>query len=198
VGLPCGPQTTLEVVTMRALFILAMVCTSLVLGCSGFDGMSQELTPGRGSTRILGKVDYQQSFAVAREVLGQHYNILEADAQSGLIRCRPKKVNAKNERILGGFPARQIAALQISVENGPASAKLVNQQHRHGAASYKQMGYAEDNYSLDPSNSTPAQLDAATTPVQNQAWKTEKTLPTLERQILNELYKRMHPEAVTR
>ncbi len=183
---------------MRSLSILAIICAALVLGCSGFNDMSQGLTPGRGSTRILGKVDYQQSFAVAREVMGQHFNILEADAESGLIQCRPKKVNAKNERILGGFPARQIAALQISVENGLTSAQLVIEQQRQGAASYKQMGYAEDNYSLDPSNSTPAQRDAATTPVQNQAWKTEKTLPTLERQILNELYKRMHPQTATK
>jgi hypothetical protein len=183
---------------MRALFILAMVCASLVLGCSGFDDMSQGLTPGRGSTRILGKVDYQQSFAVARQVLGQHFNIEQADPQTGVIRCRPKKVAAANERILGGFPARQIATMQISVENGLTSAQLVIEQQRQGAESYKQMGYAEDNYSLDPSNSTPAQRDAATTPVQNQAWKTEKTLPVLERQILNELYKRMHPQTVTK
>ena len=183
---------------MKSVSILAMSCIALALGCSGFDAMSQGLTPGRGTTRILGKVDYQQSFAAARQVIGQHYNIEEADPQTGIIRCRPKKVAAANERILGGFPARQIAVMQLSVENGLTNAQLVIEQQRQGAESYKQMGYAEDNYSLDPSNSTPAQRDAATTPVQNQAWKTEKTLPVLERQILNELYKRMHPQTATK
>ena len=80
------------------------VIAALTAGCS-------VATPG--TDRNLGRVQYADAFATGREVMSQYYSIASADATSGVIRARPKSVDAPSERILSNSPARQVAKLSI-------------------------------------------------------------------------------------
>ena len=154
-------------------------------------GCSQQ-APGR--TRVLGAVGYESAFAAAREVMSQYYSIESADADAGVIKSRPSTVNAKNERLLGGSPARQIAEMHLWREEKLIFARAQVKVQRQGSAVYHQMRPAGENYDSVP-NETPAELDAATTPEQNEAWQTAGYAHDIEQKMLTDLYKALHPAA---
>ncbi len=182
----------------KVTLILTMAIVSTILvGCRNADplGLATNLSVGQGTTRGLGDVSYQQAFATARGVLSQYYSIdpAKTSANSGIIACRPKRVDASKDRLLGNSPARQIAKMEISRDNGQVVAQLLVMQQRQGAAARERMGYAAErrssNYRGDPGNETPADLDAATTTEQNETWTNEKPLHDVEAQILDDLVK---------
>ena len=165
--------------------MLAVAGLLLSAGCN-------QPTPGR--TRILGEVGYESAFAAAREVFSQYYSIDSADAEAGVIKSRPLAVSAKGERLLGGSPARQVATLRLWREGGAVVAHAQVKVPRLGSAVHRQMRPVGENYDSVP-NETPAELDAATTPEQNEAWQTAGYAHDVEYKMLADLYKSLHPAA---
>ena len=176
-------------------FLATAVATMMGLtGCNKMDMDDAGLAPGRGSDRNMGDTSYQQAFATARQVMGQYYSIESANVNTGLIKCKPKLTQAGNERLLGGSPSRQIATMEISQKSGAVVAQVLVLQQRQGSSARQQMGYSSErhNYTGRPGDQTPADLGAATTAKQNQAWENEKSLPNVEIKILDDLYKALH------
>jgi hypothetical protein len=129
--------------------------------------------------------------------MAQYFSVDPArtSASTGMIRSRPKDViDAGNERLLGGSPARQIGILRIVQEGPSVMAQIQVMQQRQGSNARVQMGYSEErhNYNMNPGTNTPASIDAATTPEQNETWTNEKRRTDIEQQILDDLYKRLH------
>lgn len=184
---------------MKQFFVSVLIVTVVaavvtLAGCAKMNMDDGGLAPGRGTTRSLGDTSYQQAFAAARQVMAQYYSIASANVNTGLISCKPKLTQAKHERLLGGSPSRQVATMEISQKNGAVVAQVLVLQQRQGAAARERMGYSSEryNYSGRPGDETPADLDAATTAKQNQAWETEKPLHHVEIKILDDLYKSLH------
>jgi hypothetical protein len=179
---------------MKRIVLTAFVAACLVLpACQKVD-LTEGLAPGQGTTRTLGEASYQQAFATSRMTLGQYFPIAEANPNTGIIKTRARAVDAGHDRILGGSPARQVATLKLTRENGLVIAQILVMQQRQGAAPRKAMGFSQEryNYTGNPGDETPADLDAATTGEQNQAWQNEKPRHDIEVQILDDLYKRLH------
>lgn len=176
--------------TTAALFLVTAL---LSVGCQP---VTRGLAPGRGTTRALGDVTYPQAFATAKVVLQQYFpRIKEANVNTGVIVTEPQAVEAGNDRILGGSPARQWARMEISQKNGIPFAQVVVVQERQGSAPMREMGYSAErrNYSGNPGDVTPADQGAATTPDQNEAWQVEKaSVPSVEGNILQDLVDRLN------
>ena len=162
--------------------------TLMVVLAAGLAGCSQPM-PGR--SRSLGTVQWEAAFASAREVLAQYYSIAEADPTTGVIRTRPKPVEARGPRLLGDSPARQLATLRLGRKDGQVTAQLSIALQREGSAEHQQMNPARDSYDSVP-NRTPAEIEAATTADQNEVWRTERYDHVLERQILDDVYRTLH------
>jgi len=168
-----------------------------ILGCQKGNLLNEGLAPGQATSRNLGDTSYQQAYAAGREVLGQYFSIApdQSIAGAGVIKSRPKDgLDAGRDRLLGSSPARQIATLQIVQEGPCVVAQVQVMQQRQGAAAQQRMGYSQErhNYSGNPGNETPADLDAATTPQQNESWSNEKRRRDVEAQILDDLYRKLH------
>jgi hypothetical protein len=110
-----------------------------------------------------------------------------------VIVSHPIPVEARGERLLGGSPARHLARLQLQRKNGLVVAHLSIALQREGSAIRRTMPAPEENYSSVP-NRTPAEESAAVSPEQNEAWQTEQYDRAMERGILDELYKALHPK----
>lgn len=179
---------------MKRLIVAILLASCVVLSACQDVNLTEGLTPGQGTTRRLGDASYQQAFATARMVLKQYFPIAEANPNTGLIRTRPRAVEAGNDRILGGSPARQVATLELTRENGLIVAQLLVMQQRQGSTPRRVMGYSQEryNYSGNPGDETPADIEAATTSEQNESWQNEKPRHDVEVQILDDLYKRLH------
>jgi len=174
-------------IPIRRLAISAIVLAGCVLpaGCN---------LPSPGTTRVLGDVDYASAFAAATKTMGRHFSILSADPNTGEITCRPKKVQVKGERLLGGSPARQIATLHLRRDNGMVRAQVSVELQREGSAIRSTAGSYQENYDEVP-NQTPAEDTAATTAKQNETWQTDRYDHAMERKVLDEIYKALHPQA---
>jgi hypothetical protein len=176
------------------LMTLVLLASAGLTGCEKLQElqMQEGLAPGRGTTRTMGgEHSYQEVFATARQVLSQYFSIQSADPATGIIKTRPKDVQAGNERLLGGSPARQVATMQITQESGQVVAQVLVMQQRQGSAPMQQMGYSQErtNYTGQPGMETPADGEAATTPEQNLAWENEKAVHSVEIKILDDLNK---------
>lgn len=169
--------------TRTGLFVAACMAAGLLVGC----------TEPIGRARSLGEVGYQPAFATAREVLAQYYSIESADPQTGVIRSRPKPVQARAERIVGKSDARQVATMRLRRDGREVIAHLAVAIQRQGSTIHRQMRMDADNYSSVP-NQTPAEVEGATTPEQNESWRTDKYDRVMEQTILNQLYRAMHPQ----
>ena len=165
------------------IIVLGIVATGVLAGCN---------LPSPGTTRVLGNVQSAEAFATAKEVMSQYFSIASADPDTGLIESRPKPVAAQPERLLGSSPARQLAKLHIGRKNGLIIAHLSVALQREGSSIHRTMQPPGENYDSVP-NLTPAEDTAATTPEQNEAWRTDRYDRALERRILNDLYKALHP-----
>ena len=174
-------------------FFAAVGLGAVLGGCSRLPS-NEGLAPGCGTSRGLGDTSYQEAFATGRQVMSQYFSIASSDANTGIIKSRPQRVDAGKERLLGRSPARQIATMQISQEDGQVIAQVLVMQQRQGSNVRRQMGYSmeRENYSGNPGDESPANLDAATTAEQNESWADEKARHDIETDILSDFYKRLH------
>lgn len=169
---------------------ISMMLAAVVLVGSALAGCN---VPTPGTTRHLGAIEYGSAFATAREVMAEHFSIASADADSGVIEARPKDVEATGERLLGGrSPARHMAKMQVRRKGDGVVAHASIAVQREGSDVYRSSRESSENYDEVP-NRTPAEAAAATTPEQNEAWQTERYDHALERDILEQIYRALHP-----
>ena len=165
-----------------AIALVASLAAIVLVGCNA--------TPG--SQRPLGQVNYPTAFAEARQVMQTHFTIAQADADTGVIRAQPKRVDtAPGQLLTTPGPTRQVATMHLKQREGQLVAFLDIAIQRQSADSYRVFYEERERYS-DVPNQSPAMQEAATTPEQNQLWQTERNDKTLERKILQELYARLH------
>ena len=166
-------------------FLITITFAVLAAGCSG---------SRPGTTRSLGDVQYQLAFAAAQEALSQHFSVASADPDTGIIESRPKLVSARPERLLTGSPARELATMHIrkAAEN-EVVAYLEIAVERLGTVEHHRAAVRHEKYDSVP-NQTPAEIEAATTPEQNEVWTIDKYDHRQEQAILDELYRTMHRE----
>jgi hypothetical protein len=139
-----------------------------------------------GSTRTFNYGNYGDAFLTARQVMGEQFIIVLADQDDGIIKCAPQPIENAQDRLLGSTPTRQVASMQLKRRGGQIIAICTVEQQREAGVVLRQQPLVGDNYSSVP-NETPAQIDAATTPEQNDSWETLRTDTMLENQLLNSL-----------
>lgn len=139
-----------------------------------------------GSTRTFAYGNYSEAFGSARTIMSQRFTVLDADQDTGIIRCAPQPITAGNDRIIGASPSRQVASMRIQGRGGQIEAICIIEQQRQTDEVLRNQPVVGDNYSGVP-HQTPAQIDAATTSEQNDTWETVRTDTMLENQILNAL-----------
>ena len=164
----------------------------LITGAVGALAGCNQTPPG--PTRFLGDVTYASAFATGKDVMSQYFAIEKADAQEGVITSRPKRVEAGRDRLLGGSPARQIATLTLTHKDGQVVAHVSVAVQRQGSSIYRRIGPDSESYHGAPTE-TPAEAEGATTPEQNEAWRTEKYDNSLASTILGDIYRALHPPA---
>ena len=170
-----------------------MIRTGLLAAACMTAGLLGGCAQPIGRARPLGEVSYEAAFATAREVMAQYFSIESADPQTGVIRSRPKPIRARADRLLGGSPARQVATMRLRRDGRQVVAHLAVAVQRPGSAAHRQMRMNADNYSSVP-NQTPAQVEAATTPDQNESWRTDKYDRVMEQKILTQIHRSLHPQ----
>ena len=184
---------------MMTRYALTLLMTVMVLmaGCVEDSTAQQANDPtldflfgsAGGSTRTFNYGNYNDAFATARTVMGKQFIVVMADQDEGIIKCAPQPVDDAQDRLLGTTPTRQIASMRLKRRNGQLIAICTVEQQRESSVIRRQqpvVGEVGDNYSSVP-NETPAQIDAATTPEQNDTWETVRTDTMLENKLLNEL-----------
>ena len=164
--------------------LLSTISAGLLVGCS-------EAMPG--TTRTLGDVKYESAFQAARKVMSQYFSVASADAEAGLITSRPKDLPMPKDILLGGSPRRQVAKLRIDRKDGQLVARASVAVELLGSVLNRRMQTVGEDYDTVPTE-TPAELEAATTPQQNQSWRVEKYDHAIERAILADLYKELHAQ----
>jgi len=170
--------------TRHGLATIALAAAGALAGCT-----VNAISP---TQRSMGEVSYESAFAAAREVIRKHFELASSDPDAGVIIARPKPVRAPAERILGGAsPARHVAKMHLKSRGGIVIADVSVALQRQGSAGFRQMRPGE-NYSTVP-DQTPAQETAAITAEQDQTWRTDRYDRGMERRILNELYRALHP-----
>jgi hypothetical protein len=167
-----------------AWIVAAALAAGMLVGCN-------QAMPGR--SRALGTVEYSAAFAAAREVLAQYYSVESSDAETGVIQARPKRIDAPNERLLSGSPAREVATLRLRKEGKAVVAHTTVAVQRQGGPALQTMRGGTDTYSSVPDD-TPAEREAATTVEQNESWRTHHYAHAVERKILDDLYRALHPK----
>ena len=155
----------------------AVVPLGILAGCNADAG---------GTRRVLGPVSYDRAFAAGRDVMSQYFSLAEVDSDAGLIKSRPRLVEAGRLRLSSNPPGRQVATLRLRADGEYVVARLTVVVHREGSHIHKYVGERDENYSGVP-NRTPAEIDAATTPEQNQAWQAVRYDHSLERTILDQI-----------
>ena len=165
--------------------VVGLVAAGLLVGCN-------QPTPGR--SRSLGTVDYTAAFAAANEVMAQYFSIESSNPHTGMIESRPKVVQARRERLLGGSPARHVATLRVRTEGKEIVGYATVRLQRQGSAVLRQIRPGEDNYDSVP-NQTPGEREGATTVEQNESWRTHGYAHDVEQKILEDLWKSLHPKA---
>ena len=173
--------------TMRQCAVVALLAGGAVLACAGCG------TASPASSRSLGTVRYARAFAAANDTMSQYFSIASSDAATGIIKARPKAIDAPRERILGKSPARQVAAMRIWPRGKEILADMTVAIERRGDSVYRNMPAPGEHYEGVP-NKPPSHREAATTIEQNQSWRTEKYDHAIERKILQDLYLSLHPK----
>ena len=164
-----------------AFLVAASIVAGVLAGCEA----------GAGSTLSLGQVEYDKAFQAARNVMSQHFSVAAADSDTGLIESRPKPIDAEPEGIFRRLAARQVAKMTVRRDGQEVLANLSVEVQRQGSVVHQQLGMASSGYDSVP-NKTPAEIDAAATLEQSEAWQTEKHDRVLEAAILRQLYNDLH------
>ncbi len=173
--------------TMRQCAVAALLAAAGIFACAGCS------TASPGSSQSLGTVKYAQAFAAANDTMSQYFSIASSDAATGVIKARPKAVDAPRERLLGKSPARQVASMRIWPRGKDILADVTVTIQRRGDSVYRSMPAPGENYEGVP-NKPPSAREAATTIEQNESWRTEKHDRAIERKILQDLYLSLHPK----
>lgn len=171
----------------RALIIL--VAAGMLAGCS------QEMA---STSRVLGEVSYGQAFTAGKQVMGNLFQVASADLHSGVITSRPKSVNLRSERLVTGLvgmtgsAARRVATLRLQRRGTAVIAFASVEIQRRDSAVQRHRGADMENYDSVP-NKTPAELEAASTPEQNDLWRTQRRDRAMEEKILSAVYVKLTP-----
>jgi len=160
--------------TSKGMLIMAAAGAVLLGGCAAAEV---------GAGRSLGAVSYTEAFDAARKVMGQYFTVASADVDTGRIEAAPQPIAG---RPLGGGPGRQMATLRLRRGDGTVTAYALVTIQRQSSASARRLAWPAGVYD-GPPNQTPAQLEAATTAEQNEAWMTERRDRTLEQQLLADI-----------
>ena len=139
-----------------------------------------------GSTRTFTYGNYSEAFGSARTIMSQRFTVIDADQDTGIIRCAPQAIVATNDRLIGASPSRQVASMRLRRQGGQIEAICTIEQQRQTDQVLRAQPVVGENYSGVP-HQTPAQIDAATTSEQNDRWETVRTDTMLENEILNSL-----------
>lgn len=170
---------------MRQCSVAALLAVAVVsAGCS---------VASPGASQSLGTVAYAQAFAAANDTMSQYFSIASSDAATGVIRARPKAIDAPRERLWDRSPARQTATMRIWPRGKEILADMTVAIERRGDSVYRNMPSPGENYEGVP-NTPPSQREAATTIEQNESWRTHAYDHATERKILQDLYLSLHPK----
>jgi carbohydrate-selective porin OprB len=159
---------------MRLIFLLAAAGMLIASGCAAMEF---------GTERSLGAVDYTEAFNAARTVMGQYFTVAVADADSGVVQSAPQPLAGG---ALGSAPTRQLARVRLRRVGGQVVAYASVSVQRQATAAMRQMARGDITYD-GPPRQTPAQLEAATTPEQNESWITQRRDRELEFKILSDI-----------
>ncbi len=160
--------------TTRLLFLLAVVGATVAPGCAAME---------LGTERPLGAVNYAEAFSAARTVMGQYFTVAVADAEDGLIQSTPQPLAGG---ALGAGATRQLVQVRLRRVEGQVVAYALVSVQRQATAAMQQMARGDLTYD-GPPRQTPAQLEAATTPQQNESWILERRDRELELKILSDI-----------
>jgi len=161
------------------------------LAAAAMAGGCNVATPG--STRLLGEVEYPQALASANDTMSQYFSIASSDPATGIIKARPKAIDAPPDRLLGRSPARQVATMRIWQRGKEILADMTVALERQADPVLRSMPQPGENYEGVP-NLPPSQREAATTTEQNESWRVEKYDHATEEKILQDLYLSLHPQ----
>jgi len=167
---------------LRSSFRLSSVCLLVAGLCSGNLACSQaEYDRPGGTFRVqhLGQADWQQAFAAAVGAISEHFRVISADSDSGIIRCEPAEFTR------GGLRMRRIAQLQLRRADQEVIAACQVRIQRHATAGAR--SWSEQRSAEDLPTATPIQEEAGLTPQQREYWADEGRDYQLERQILARL-----------
>ena len=164
---------------------VAALCVTGACGCA-----SQQ--PGTQMT--LGPVSYDKAFSTARTVMAQYFRVddAETDADTGRIRTLPTFLESARFSVSDSPPDRQLADLTLRRDGSHVIATLAVAVQRQGSGAYATFRGRQENYSGMP-NQTPADLEGATTPRQNDTWETYRYDRLLEHTILRDLDRLLRP-----
>jgi len=165
--------------------VAALLASAVLVGCEAGT---------QGTTLSLGAVDYDEAFTAARSVMSQHFSVASADREAGLIESSPQRIDAQREGIFRTLAARQMAKMSLRRQGREVLANLTVEVQRQGSAVHEQLQMSSSGYDSVP-HRTPAEIDAATTAEQNEAWQTEKYDHTLEYTVLRQLHDTLHASA---
>ncbi|HUS48315.1 MAG TPA: hypothetical protein VNA25_29470 [Phycisphaerae bacterium] len=169
--------------TRKSWALLIVAALALLAGCD-------QAAPGR--IRLLGEVNEELAFTAAQDVMAMYFQIENVNADTRQINCQPKPVQQYKERLVGGSPTRHVARLQLIRSEGQLAAQVAVAIQQQGSETFTAVR-GTDKYDSVP-NQTPSEIDAATTAEQNQTWKTVGYAYSLERKILDDLFRKLHPE----
>lgn len=173
---------------LRHLTVLPLLLgLGLLIGCDA--GQSP------GTTRMLGSVNYDKAFQTARQVLGRHFDVRSAEPVTGVITTLPEGGSDRPAGVLGltTGEVRRLATLRLTPSGNEVAALLAVQIQTASPAPVQRFDVGA-NYDGVP-NQSPSELEAATTTDQNVRWQTSRYDTRMEIQILNELYRELHPSA---
>jgi hypothetical protein len=145
-----------------------------------------------GSTRTVNFPNYSQAFGECRMVLGQYYTIEATDQDAGTIVCQPLVLtDGPRDRLLSTAPTRQRASIQIRQRGAQLTLTCRVELQRQISNIYSQLPQDTGNYSMVPNN-TPAEVEGATTPDQNDTWETYGSDVAMEADLLNDIVTRLN------
>ena len=163
---------------------LAMLVSALI----AVTGCTQPEAPY--TARSMGTVEFDDAFATAKAVISNYFTIAYADEATGLIQCEPKR--GEEAGLSPKADMRQVATFRLMREdNGMIRATASIAVQRQTQDSQRMVNPMNEPYSSVP-NQTPAQVEAATTPEQNQTWSTIRYATAAENRILSDLYQALH------
>ena len=176
-------SSRLQLVARGLVAAVAALCLAGACGCASAQ-------PGTQMT--LGPVSYDKAFSTARMVMAQYFRVDEADADTGRIRTLPIFIDSARFGVSDSPPDRQLADLTLRRDGQYVVATLAVAVQRQGSEAYRTFQGRQENYSGMP-NQTPADLEAATTPRQNDTWETYRYDRLLENTILRDLDRLLRP-----